>query len=31
MDAAIDHEHLDALKEATMPQDFQVDWIQVFQ
>jgi beta-glucanase (GH16 family) len=28
---ALDHEHLDALKNATMPQDFQVDWIQVFQ
>lgn len=28
---ALDHEHLQPLKEAQMPQDFQVDWVQVYQ
>ena len=28
---ALDHEHLEPLKTAQMPQDFQVDWVQVYQ
>ncbi len=28
---ALDHEHLNSLKNAEMPQDFQVDWVQVYQ
>lgn len=28
---ALDHEHLEGLKNAVMPQDFQVDWVQVYQ
>ena len=28
---ALDHEHLEELKNAQMPQDFQVDWVQVYQ
>jgi len=28
---ALDHEHLEGLKNASMPQDFQVDWVQVYQ
>lgn len=28
---ALDHDHLESLKAAEMPQDFQVDWVQVYQ
>jgi len=28
---ALDHDHLNKLKGASMPQDFEVDWIQVYQ